>query len=125
VELFLRDVDHWVAFGLLAYVGGRMVHSAWQKERSLEADPSRGLTLVMLCIAVSIDALAIGLSFALVGVAVIVPALLIGLVTGLLSLVGIRLGATAGQRLGRPIQVLGGLVLILIGSRILLQHLML
>jgi manganese efflux pump family protein len=107
MEPLIRDVDHWVAFGLLAYVGGRMVHSAWQAERSLAADPSRGLTLVMLSIAVSIDALAVGLSLAVVGVAVVYPALLIGLVTGLMSLAGLRLGSTAGRRLGWSVQVSG------------------
>jgi putative Mn2+ efflux pump MntP len=121
----IRDVDHWVAFGLLAYVGARMIYSAWRAQPPMNSDPSRGLTLVMLSIAVSIDALAVGLSMALMGVSVILPAILIGLVTALLSLVGIRLGAAAGQRLGRPVQVGGGLILLVIGGRILLQHLML
>src|SRR5574340_1644102 len=57
MEMLIRDVDHWVAFGLLAYVGGRMIYSAWQPLRSTAVDPSRGWTLVMLSIAVSIDAL--------------------------------------------------------------------
>jgi manganese efflux pump family protein len=125
LEPLIRGVDHWVAFGLLAYVGVRMVYSAWQAEPAMDSDPSRGLTLVMLSIAVSIDALAVGLSLALVGVSVIYPAILIGLVTGFLSLVGIRLGSTVGAQLGRSVQVGGGLVLIVIGSRILMQHLML
>lgn len=125
MEVLIRDVDHWVAFGLLAYVGGRMIYSAWKPEQTLEADPSRGWTLVMLSIAVSIDALAVGLSLGLVGVPVISPAILIGLVTGCLSLIGLRIGATAGPRLGRSVQVGGGLVLIAIGARILALHLML
>jgi len=114
-----------VAFALLAYVGGRMVHSAWNARPIMSSDPSRGLTLVMLSIAVSIDALAVGLSLGLVQISVVYPALLIGLVTGLLSLLGLHLGSFAGQRLGRPVQVGGGLVLLAIGSRVLIQHLML
>jgi putative Mn2+ efflux pump MntP len=125
MEMLIRDVDHWVAFGLLAYVGGRMIYSAWQPRQSVDLDPSRGWTLVMLAIAVSIDALAVGLSLGLIGVAVVYPAVLIGLVTSLLSLVGLRLGATAGERIGRPVQVGGGLVLVAIGARVLAGHLML
>ncbi len=116
MEPFIRDVDHWIAFGLLAFVGGRMAYSAWQARAPMDSDPSRGLTLVALSIAVSIDALAVGLSLGVVGVSVVYPAILIGLVTGLLSLVGIRLGSSAGQHLGRPVQVGGGLVLLLIGT---------
>jgi putative Mn2+ efflux pump MntP len=81
--------------------------------------------LVTLSIAVSIDALAVGLSMGLLRISAVYPALLIGLVTGVLSLLGLQLGSTAGQRLGRPVQVGGGLVLLLIGTRILLQHVML
>jgi manganese efflux pump family protein len=125
MEHLIRDADHWVAFSLLAFVGGRMVYSAWRADPFIDTDPSRGLTLVTLSFAVSIDALAVGLSLGVVGLQVIYPALLIGLVTGLLSVVGLQLGSTAGQRLGRPVQVAGGLVLIAIGSQILAKHLML
>ncbi|HET6845520.1 MAG TPA: manganese efflux pump MntP family protein, partial [Anaerolineales bacterium] len=125
MEVFIRDVDHWVAFGLLACVGGRMIYSAWQAEQRMDSDPSRGWMLVVLSIAVSVDALAVGLSLGLVGVPVIFPSILIGLVTGILSLAGLQVGAKAGQRLGPAVQVGGGLVLIAIGARILAQHLML
>jgi putative Mn2+ efflux pump MntP len=125
VEAVIRDYDHWAAFGLLAFVGGRMIHSAMHQSRPIDADPSRGMTLVLLSIAVSIDALAVGLSLALVGIAVGYPALLIGLVTGALSWLGIRLGITASNMLGKRVELLGGIVLIIIGIRVLLQHLML
>ncbi|MFH1184772.1 MAG: manganese efflux pump MntP family protein [Chloroflexota bacterium] len=125
IESLIREVDHWAAFGLLAFVGGRMIFSSRRSEQVQTADPSRGWTLVLLSIAVSIDALAVGLSLGLVGVAVGYPAVLIGITTGVLSLVGLRLGLTAGRRLGRPVELLGGLVLIGIGLRILLQHVML
>jgi putative Mn2+ efflux pump MntP len=81
--------------------------------------------LVLLSIAVSIDALAVGLSLGLVGISVGYPALLIGVTTAGLSLLGLYLGTTAGRRLGKPVQVVGGLVLIGIGIRIVLQHAML
>jgi len=125
IEPLIRGLDHWVAFGLLAFVGGRILYSALRSEDTLLTDPSRGWILVLLSIAVSIDALAVGLSLGLLGVSVGYPALLIGVTTGVLSLVGLRLGLVAGRRLGKPVKLVGGLVLIGIGLRILLQHLML
>ena len=99
IEPYLRDIDHWVAFGLLAFVGFRMVRSGLSKnEEENPKDPSRGLTMVMLSIAVSIDALAVGLSLGVIGVTIWTPALVIGLVTSVLSLVGLRMGNGFGKR---------------------------
>jgi putative Mn2+ efflux pump MntP len=124
IEPLVKGFDHWVAFGLLAFVGIRMIHSGLSKneEESLK-DPSRGWTMVMLSIAVSIDALAIGLSLGVIGVTIWTPALIIGLVTGVLSLIGLRVGNGVGKRYGKPVEILGGLVLIGIGFRIMALHL--
>ena len=125
IEPYVKGFDHWVAFGLLAFVGFRMIRSGLGKdEEENPKDPSRGLTMVMLSVAVSIDALAIGLSLGLLGITIWTPALVIGLVTGILSLVGLRVGNGFGKRYGRPVEMLGGLVLIGIGVRIVLSHLM-
>jgi manganese efflux pump family protein len=86
-------------------------------------DPSRGLTLVMLAIATSIDALAVGLSLAMIGVAVWYPSAVIGIVTGLACLIAIRLGARVGRWLDKQAQIVGGIVLILIALRIVITHL--
>jgi manganese efflux pump family protein len=122
---YISAYDHWVAFGLLAFVGIRMIRSG------LEAgiggprnDPTRGWTLVLLAFATSIDALAIGFSLGLVGVTIWVPAVVIGVVTGLISWLGIFLGNRLGQRFGKRMEIIGGIVLILIGIRILLSHLL-
>jgi len=123
LEPLIRDYDHWIAFGLLAFVGLRMIVSALRGEESQPPDPSRGWTLVMLSVAVSIDALAVGLSIGVLGLSVWYPAILIGVVTGILSLVGLRLGERFGSRLGKPVEIIGGLVLIAIGIRIVLSHL--
>jgi manganese efflux pump family protein len=124
IEPLVKNFDHWVAFGLLAFVGIRMIRSGLSKsEEEIIRDPSRGLTMVMLSIAVSIDALAIGLSLAFLDVDIWTPALIIGLVTGSLSLIGLRMGNGVGKRFGKPVEVLGGLVLIGIGARILASHL--
>ena len=124
IEPYVKDYDHWVAFGLLAFVGIRMIRSGLSKdEEETPKDPSRGLTMVMLAIAVSIDALAIGLSLGLLGITIWTPAIIIGLVTGVLSLIGLRVGNGFGKRYGKPVEVLGGLVLIGIGVRIMISHL--
>ena len=123
IEPYVKDYDHWVAFGLLVFVGLRMIRSGISKdEEETLKDPSRGMTMVMLSIAVSIDALAIGLSLSLLGITIWTPALVIGLVTGALSLIGLRVGNGFGQRYGKPVEVLGGLVLIGIGIRIVMSH---
>jgi putative Mn2+ efflux pump MntP len=125
IEPLVRNFDHWVAFGLLAFVGVRMIRSGLSKdEDEIVKDPSRGWTMVMLSIAVSIDALAIGLSLGVIGVTIWTPAIVIGLVTGALSLIGLRVGNGVGKRFGKPVEVLGGLVLIGIGIRIVMSHLM-
>ena len=87
-----------------------------------ENDPSRGWTLILLSIAVSIDALAVGLSLGLIGVFVWYPAIVIGVVTGLLSLLGLRIGNGVGKKFGKRMEMVGGIVLLIIGLRIVLTH---
>lgn len=121
----ITEVDHWVAFGLLALVGGRMIRSGWRpgEAEARRGDPSRGLTLVALSLATSIDALAVGLSLAMIGVSIWYPSAIIGAVTAALSIAGTQLGGRLGAMFGKGMEVVGGLVLILIGLRILLSHL--
>ncbi|MBN2169826.1 MAG: manganese efflux pump [Candidatus Krumholzibacteriota bacterium] len=116
-------VDHWLAFGLLALVGGRMIRAGLRPDGAPRRDPSRGWTLTTLCVATSIDALAVGFNLAMVGVAVWRPAAVIGIVTAALSLAGLGLGRRLGARFGARMEVVGGLVLIAIGVRILAEHL--
>ncbi len=120
----IESFDHWVAFGLLAFVGTRMLLAAFGEEgKAPSRDPSRGATLVMLSVATSIDALAVGLTLAMLEVAIWYASVIIGLVTGLLSLAAIRLGNRLGARFGPRMEAAGGTILIAIGVRILLQHL--
>lgn len=126
VRSYIERFDHWVAFGLLVFVGGRMVIDAVRGEDEMKrhAEPTRGWTLVVLSVATSIDALAVGLSLALLGVSVWLPALVIGVVAATFTLLGLRLGTFVGRRLpvGRYAAVGGGLVLLFIGVRILADH---
>ena len=122
---YISAYDHWVAFGLLAFVGIRMIHSSFESDGGEQKnDPTRGWTLVLLAFATSIDALAVGFSMGLVGVRIWYPAVVIGVVTGLISWLGIFLGNRLGQKFGKRMEIIGGIVLLLIGVRILLSHLL-
>jgi putative Mn2+ efflux pump MntP len=87
-------------------------------------DPSRGWTLILLSVAVSIDALAVGLSLGIVGITIWTPAIVIGVVTGLVSWLGLRLGNKLGEKFGKRMEIVGGIILVLLGIRILLAHLL-
>lgn len=121
---YVKAVDHWIAMLLLTVVGGRMIREGLDQEDSgLSGDPSRGMTMVMLSIATSIDALAVGLSLSMLEVGIWYPAAMIGVVTTLMCLLAIRLGSRAGVLFGKRMTVAGGVMLILIGGRILFSHL--
>ena len=120
----LEDFDHWLAFILLALVGCKMIRDACggEEDRARPADPTRGLSLVMLSIATSIDALAIGLSLAILGVTIWFPALVIGLTAGFFTICGMLLGSRLAAAWGPRVEMAGGLLLLAIGTKILLEH---
>lgn len=117
--------DHWIAFALLAGIGGKMLWEAWRGEDECPAggDPFAWGRLLVLSVATSIDALAAGLSIALIGLHVGVTVAIIGATTALLCLPAVRLGGRLGERWASRAEVVGGLVLIAIGVRILVEHL--
>jgi manganese efflux pump family protein len=124
IDTYIRSFDHWIAFLLLSYVGGKMIYEGARGEKEeFHNDPSKGKMLVILAVATSIDALAVGLSLAMIDVPVILPAILIGVVTFSLSLAGLLLGNRLGVKFGQRVEILGGLILIGIGIRILTTHL--
>lgn len=117
----ISGYDHWVAFALLSYVGGKMLWEARGEKSPLSNnDPTRGLSLLTLSVATSIDALAIGISMAFLGVSVWFPSVVIGLVTATLTAIGITFGGRIGPRWGRWAEVAGGIVLIALGLKVLL-----
>ena len=125
VERYISAFDHWVAFGMLAFVGVRMVRSGLDADDDGPCvDPSRGGTLVMLAIATSIDAFAVGLSFAVLRVSIVWPVIIIGLVAALMSILGIYLGNRLGQTFGKRMEVIGGLILVIIGIRVVISHML-
>ncbi len=126
VRSHIEAYDHWVAFALLAFVAQGMLRSAFKGE-SVEAeakDPTKGMTMVMLSVATSIDALAVGLSLSMINVSIWTPALIIGLVAGTFTTAGMHLGKVIGSmgQLSRWAEMTGGVVLLAIGVNILREH---
>ncbi len=123
LEPYISAYDHWVAFFLLKLVGGKMLIEAWKSDSELaHADPTRGLLLVTLSLATSIDALAVGLSMAFLRTSVWGPAVVIGIVAAGLSAVGVTFGSRLGIGVGRWAEVLGGCILLFIGVKIVVLH---
>jgi putative Mn2+ efflux pump MntP len=121
---FLSDVDHWIALVLLSFVGLRMIRSGLSGDERLHvADPTRGGMLVLLSVATSIDAFAVGLSLAFLQAGVVASAGIIGLISLAMGLIGLALGGRLGARFGRRMEALGGLLLIGIGLRVVVTHL--
>jgi putative Mn2+ efflux pump MntP len=120
----VERVDHWVAFGLLALVGGRMIWSGLHEDsrRAGSTDLTRGWSLVGLSVAVSIDALAVGITLPATGAPVGVAVTTFGVVAGLATLVAMRLVAPFARRLGGRVEVVAGLVLIALGVKTLQDH---
>jgi manganese efflux pump family protein len=122
---YIAAFDHWVALGLLAFVGGRMFWEALHKdeEKTASKDPTSGWDLVILSVATSIDALAVGLSLAMIGSTILIPAIIIGIVAATFTITGMLLGRRIGALWGKRVEAGGGLILIAIGLKILLEHL--
>ena len=123
---FISAYDHWIAFILLLVVGGKMIgESISGEEEEAPIDVLRTLPLIALSLATSIDALAVGVSFGVLRNAVLIPALVIGIVCGAISFAGVILGEQLEDLLGNKMEIIGGLILILIGVKILAEHLVL
>lgn len=125
-ESAIKKYDHWIAFVLLLFVGGKMLIDSFQSndDKPLK-DPSRGKTLILLSLATSIDAAAIGFTMAALGLPIIIPSAVIGIVCLLFSTAGVFLGCRLGQVFGKWAERFGGVVLIAIGTKILIEHLFL
>jgi putative Mn2+ efflux pump MntP len=115
-------IDHWIAFGLLAFIGAKMIFDSTKKEQESNNGVLRLSSLLTLAVATSIDALMVGLSFAFLQTSIILPIIIIGVVTFALSFIGFIFGYALGQVFESRIKIVGGIILILIGLKILLDH---
>lgn len=121
----IEPVDHWIAFGLLAFIGGNMIREALsdEEEDAGTVDHVDWGELLMLAIATSIDALTVGIAFASLSVNIWTSVSLIGVTTFVFSIAGVLIGNQFGMRYRKPSQITGGIILILIGTKVLLEHL--
>lgn len=122
-ERFITYVDHWVAFILLVGIGINMVKEAFDKESENRNDNVDMKTMLVLSIATSIDALAIGITFACLKIHIVMPVITIGLITFIISVIGVKIGNQFGDKYGKKAEIMGGVILILLGIKILLEHL--
>ena len=123
-QKYITSIDHWIAFILLLYLGGKMIYDSTQEEdEDCKTNPLCNKTLFGLSIATSIDALAIGISLAILKSDIIIQASLIGIVTFLMSVSGVYFGSRFGRKVDLKLDLIGGLILIGIGTKILIEHL--
>jgi putative Mn2+ efflux pump MntP len=124
VKHYVVALDHWIAFFLLGFVGLKMIIAGFQNSsQESNVDPSRGTSLITLSLATSIDAFAVGITIAMINLNIWTPALIIGFVTSLLCWIAMRCACNIGFMLGNKAEILGGLILLGIGVKILISHL--
>jgi manganese efflux pump family protein len=121
----IQSADHWIAFGLLVFLGGRMIMEGREPiEKKKVKNPLHWKVLITMAIATSIDAFAVGISFSFFYNSMLIPVIIIGIVTLIASLVGIYMGKNAGKKIAGSSEIFGGVILIIIGFKILIEHLM-
>lgn len=125
----IENYDHWIAFGLLAFLGGRMIKESFSGSDRCCFDPTKLKVVLTLAVATSIDALAVGISFAFMGMdsfpSILSPMVIIGFASFVISLIGSVVGVLCGKRFDLRMELWGGLILIAIGFKILIEHLFL
>ena len=119
----VTSIDHWIAFVLLAIIGGNMIKESFDDENEKRNDSVDFKVMIVLALATSIDALAVGITFAFLQTKILMPILFIGIITFLISLLGVKIGNKFGDKFQNKAELFGGIVLILIGLKILLEHL--
>ena len=122
IKTYIESFDHWIAFGLLGIIGVKMIIESFKNEEEKQFNPLNPKVMITMAIATSIDALAVGISLAIVEVNMLFAFLIIGFVTFLVAMLGMLFGKKIGGKLGRRMEILGGVILIAIGIRIIAEH---
>lgn len=122
-ENLVTSIDHWIAFGLLLIIGIKMIIDAFKEDNVSVNDSVNWKVMIILAIATSIDALAVGITFAFLQVNLLLAVSIIGIITFILCVIGTKIGNNFGNKFENKAEILGGIVLIFIGVKILLEHL--
>ena len=122
-QSLITNIDHWIAFILLAIIGGGMIKESFEEDSENRNDDVSFKTMILLAIATSIDALAVGITFAFLNVNLILAVSLIGIITFIIAVLGTKIGNRFGDKYERKAEIVGGVILILLGLKILLEHL--
>ena len=123
IEKYIKEIDHWVAFILLGIIGIKMLYEGFSQSEDSKVSELSSITLLAQSISTSIDAFVVGISFALLGWSIIKPIIIIGITTLIFSLIGLYVGKILDKKAGKSATIIGGLVLIGIGAKILIEHL--
>ncbi len=123
IRPYIEPFDHWIAFVLLLFLGFKMLREAFKIKEKKDFNPLHSLTLLTMAIATSIDALAVGFTFSIINIPILYSALIIGFVTYFASMLGIFIGKKISFKNSSWIEVIGGIILIIIGTKILIEHL--
>jgi putative Mn2+ efflux pump MntP len=121
---FITFIDHWIAFAILSLVGGKMIFQSFQKEEAERAETHKLSVLILTAVGTSIDAMAVGATLAFIDMNIWVAASMIGVATFVMATIGIMAGHHMGVKAGKIAEALGGLCLIAIGTKILIEHLL-
>ena len=122
-ESLVTTFDHWIAFVLLSVIGGNMIKESFDKEEEKKNDNVDFKTMIVLALATSIDALAVGITFAFLDVNLLLAISIIGIVTFIISMLGVKVGNKFGDRYQNKAELVGGIILVVLGIKILLEHL--
>ena len=124
IEQYIKDFDHWIAFGLLTFIGSKMILEALKHKKYCPKKSLNPVTLIMQSFATSIDALAVGISLGLLNISIVRPLIIIGTTTFVFSVFGILIGKYVSKKMKNSVEIIGGTILIAIGVKILVEHLM-
>ncbi len=122
-ESLVTTFDHWIAFVLLSVIGGNMIKESFDKEEEKKNDDVDFKTMIVLALATSIDALAVGITFAFLDVNLLLAISIIGIITFIISILGVKVGNKFGDRYQNKAELVGGIILVVLGIKILLEHL--
>lgn len=123
IEKYIKEFDNWIAFLLLSFIGGKMIYEGLKKKDNSKDIELKILTLIGQSLATSIDAFAVGISFAFLNLSISIAILIIGSITFAASIIGLQLGKYFGKRIGKSVEIFGGIILIGIGIKILIEYL--